>query len=273
MDDVTDSNLTCNGVTPDMVPRERSALLTFCNMQFAHQWNEIQERKLNIGGMVLRQEDTQQEVRRLWRDQFVRDRWNQLSDIVQLADYEETAYKVVLDFIASDWDELASEFVTSKMPFEIDVPIMGPDPEPFNTTERDRLIAKLTEGTVKIACERASVIPHATQRLVFPIIAPIRICRLAFAADCARSLTINDVRSGYRIIQGEVSAEAFTDPGALFVDAGVGYPGMNVTVDVTNNTLVELHVDAWISGLPIDTNCEMPPAQYGTRGIFGYARR
>lgn len=256
-----------------VISKDRPALMVYCANKAA-EWGTKSRTDAQDVGLAVAKRSSHDEVKMLTRcylfSEWMSHRWNSLVGIVEEAQYEGTAYDVVCDFASRTRDEhvaLACEHIESSL--------TRPEPQlmagalaywaghqstarpPMGVSEREKLIAKLTENTVKIG---PSSVPHihpgASAVIMLNMIEPTRVTRLAFGDDCKGRLHICHVRfGGYKNLVQDVSAEAFGDPGALIDDPQWVYPGMNIELRLENRSGDVVVPIFWIAGETVDPNC------------------
>ncbi len=252
-----------------MIPKDRPALMVYCANQAA-EWGTKSRTDAQDVGLAVARRSSRDEVKMLTCcylfSEWMSHRWNSLVGIVEEAQYEGTAYDVVCDFASKTVDQHRDVFRSAPQPMAGALAYWAGHQSaehqsaahpPMGVSEREKLIAKLTENTVKIG---PSSVPHihpgASAVIMLNMIEPTRVTRLAFGDDCKGRLHICHVRfGGYKNLVQDVSAEAFGDPGALIDDPQWVYPGMYVEVRLENRSGDVVVPIFWIAGETFVPNC------------------
>lgn len=297
-----------NRVSVTDVPRDRRSLDLWCAGTAAEYSDKMHDTAMELGVFVAVSPASHADIIQLTRDywfySWMLGRWNSMREIVCKATHEGDAYNAVCDFYGRSKDHLKeeaegyiSERIKHIMPAQatngaprlvgssLDSIGMlaagalgywaGQQSGMFDQHEREKLIAKLTEGTVKIgapplANEQYGIAPGAIESIVFSVYEPMVLKRLAFGEDCKRLFMIKKLMNGNRIVLDQVPAEAFGDPGALIPDMTPVYPdsstkhflypGMRLELQIENISGEAIHPMIWIACERIQHGC-------GVRGI------
>lgn len=247
--------------------QDRKELLAYCQ-QKVRAMNLLKcDEARHLGWMIVSGDKNTDFVKRIayeyWFWSWMQNQWSELRDKVRNETYLKDANDAILMFESHGalYHEMAKPYIDehmSRLVIEPPPPSrVKVDDKPFGIVEREKLVAKMEEGTVKIALERVMLLPRFIEKITPNILVPCMLHRIAFGADCAERLTMG-LRVGPQIIINEgkrLSAEAFGDPGARVVDYENKmvplYPGLSceLTIENISNSTVEL--SAWLSVIPI----------------------
>lgn len=278
------------------VPSEREALVNFCNDGAAYWHKASLEHATNAGlSLTGSVKDATPDLRKYWRAEWLRRRWLLMVGVVIAAQHESTAHNAVSDFyMHSDEtiDAMASEFVDER------VVSLNPKPPIENASsgagvhlaagalgywaanhgaanhravvEKDKLIAKLTEDTMKIGMSNPiQLVPGMATSVALGVLEPAELVRLAFGEDCKSKLHICHADLGYVRFLDKVSAEAFGDPGACIVfpersglvrstigTRGIIYPSVPLRITIENRSGETVTPVIWIGVRKITSTCQ-----------------
>lgn len=236
-----------------MIPHDRQSLINYCHERAIYFGGCAVSESKDIGPSLLSPpyafEETKLLSRRYWCFHWIHLRWLDLAAVVAKATYEGDAYKIVCDFEAYTTDNLME---MSRLYVDEKTNHLPASQSFMFESEREKLIAKLTEDTVKIGAESIEVVAGAIVEIVISVLQPVILHRLAFGEDVKRLLRIEHLHLANRVLLDRCSAEAFGDPGAIIPpslanEQNVIYPGMPLRLRLTNISACAVKTNIWIA--------------------------